>query len=103
MSDLVEKWRAESEHRASIKRLGMKDMLAEVERLTAELFAAELRAKTYEEGYNESQEAIRYHQARVAALEAMLGRWSVYEYLSDDYKTRLRRDSAVLKGTGVET
>jgi flagellar biosynthesis/type III secretory pathway protein FliH len=42
---------------------------AEIERLTAELFAAELRAKTYEEGYNESQEAIRYHQARVEVLE----------------------------------
>ena len=44
---------------------------AEVERLTAELFAAELRAKTYEEGYNESQEAMRYHQARVEALEGV--------------------------------
>jgi len=45
---------------------------AEIERMTAELFAAELRAKTYEEGYNESQEAIRYHQARVEKLEGAL-------------------------------
>ena len=114
MSDLVEKWRTESEHRASIKRLGMKDMLVEVERLTAEVVRVSLfneRLIAEVERLTGLELAIKHaggvefkiieQQERIAELEAMLGRWSVYEYLSDDYKTRLRRDSAALKDTEV--
>lgn len=48
------------------------ELCQEAQRLRARVEALQLRAKTYEEGYNESQEAIRYHQAKVKALKAAL-------------------------------
>jgi len=75
MRDLIErlrKWNIHDDGTLDGGRV-MRDMRKaadDIERLSAELFAAELRAKTYEEGYDESQDAVRYFQARVEALEA---------------------------------
>ena len=44
----------------------------EIERLTAELFAADLKAKTFEEGYDETLKARLYLESRNKVLEAVI-------------------------------
>ena len=67
MSDLIERLRQ------SVGGPDITNIAAdEIERLTAELFAANLKAKTYEEGYDEMVAARDYFQKDNERLRAAL-------------------------------
>ena len=72
-----------------------------IERIQAKVDALELRAKIYEEGYNESQATIRYHQAKVEQLEGLRDAVAEYERVDNtNARLRMRRALAALNVGG---
>ena len=58
---------SERQTRAQLKRVLQRD--ERIAKLEADLFASELKAKTFEQGYDESQEARRYLEKALAKGE----------------------------------
>jgi len=101
-SDLVDRARAVE----GVARNGslISDMADEIERLEAELFAANLSSKTFEEGYDEATAARRYLEQKIKRLEAEVSKLravksvarEIHDWQWDHKHTYHNIDSAVV-------